>query len=141
MNKRALESLRNFCAATQVTTQIDTPLVQSLASQLLEIPALHNIIQYETKHTGIQIDTLGICRWLYIRGATVLRTLCLYPAPLKEIPANEAEPESKWQQVFFETKLVYGDILRFDRKYRLVLATECPKFATDLSTQISNTKI
>ena len=102
MNKRALESLRNFCAATQVTTQRDPLLVEKLASWLLEIPALHLVIQYEIKHAGIQIDTLGICRWLYIRGATVLRILCQYPAPLKDITANEAELESKWQQVIFK---------------------------------------
>ena len=100
MNKRALESLRNFCAATQVTTQRDPLLVEKLASRLLEIPALHLVIQYEIKHAGIQIDTLGICRWLYIRGATVLRILCQYPEPPKDIVENEAGSESKWQQVF-----------------------------------------
>lgn len=108
MNRRALDALRNFCAATQSPSRVDTGVIHSVASELLLIPALYNVVQYELKHLGIQADTLGVCRWLYIRGATVLKVLCQYPAPSIEICPDDGEEESKWQEV-----RIYTTILKY----------------------------
>lgn len=103
MNGKALEALRDFCAATQVLTgtQLDANLTQVMASRLLQIPALYHVIQHELKTEGVQLDTIGVCHWLYIRGATVLKLLRQYPAPSSiEISIDDADPEGRWQDVY-----------------------------------------
>lgn len=95
-----MEVLRDFCAATQNADLSRQSTIDNLASQLISIPALYHVVHLELKKGSIQGDTLGVCRWLYIRGAMALKTLLKYPAPGVEISAGTGDPEKEWQKVF-----------------------------------------
>lgn len=102
VNGEALDALRNFCAATQNTDTLNVQKnsVNDLASRLISIPALYHVVRHEISLSGyVDADTLGVCRWLYIRGATVLKTLMKYPSPGIEIEVSSTESTEKWQQV------------------------------------------
>ncbi|KDR65902.1 hypothetical protein GALMADRAFT_131208, partial [Galerina marginata CBS 339.88] len=73
---------RQLAAEESVLQLMTRPVLHNMETFLLDpgtgtlplltmFPALYNIIQHEL-HTDIHIDTLGVCKWLLIRGWTVL---------------------------------------------------------------------
>lgn len=107
--------------------------IDDLSSRLAIIPALYLVLQYEIKQGGIQFDTLGVCRWIYIRGATALKMLRKYPAPSIEIESIGSDQPEKWQEVQFYA-MYFRLLLTFNFRRGPVMV--CLKYDTAQSTRI-----
>jgi hypothetical protein len=55
------------------------------ASALVDIPALYDLLQYEQSvfHEYSQ-SVLTMCRWIYMRGSTILKALTVHDLPPKD---------------------------------------------------------
>jgi hypothetical protein len=61
------------------------------ASRLVEIPSLHNLLQYEHKiHRKFTDAVIFICKWIYDRGKIVLSELIVHRSPeaCTDLPKN-----------------------------------------------------
>ncbi|KAF7327472.1 hypothetical protein MKEN_00325600 [Mycena kentingensis (nom. inval.)] len=77
---------------------IATPTT-SCASALVEIPALYDVLRFETQHGNFPFvaDLTEICAWLLTRGQTILHALMLEPQPPQRLEAM-VEAEKAWTE-------------------------------------------
>lgn len=87
MNRPALTELARF---------IETPTAIN-ASWLVGIPAVYDVLKYHAKDLSFPEPVLGLCRWLYTRGSTILEQLVVHT--MEPIKDGEVFEELDWRKV------------------------------------------
>ena len=54
------------------------------ASQLLSVPSLYNVLQFEASKGQFPVALLAVCKWIYSRGEEVLKKLVIHDSPLAQ---------------------------------------------------------
>lgn len=87
MNRPALAELARF---------VETPSAIN-ASRLVGIPAVYDVLKYHANNPTFPEPVIGLCRWLHMRGNTILQQLMVHSMePIKE---GEAFEELDWRKV------------------------------------------
>lgn len=89
MNRPALKELSRF---------IKDPSAVN-ASRLVGIPAVYDVLKYHATDPCFPEPVLGLCRWLYKRGDTVLGQLMVHT--MEPIEEDNVFEELDWRKVSF----------------------------------------
>lgn len=91
--ENALQLINNSAHHT-LKAFLDAPS-QLTASNLVLVPALHAVIEYEMSvDVTINPVTMALCRWLFRKVYVVMKSLCFYG-----LPETVDVPEKPWQEV------------------------------------------